>query len=180
MNVAARVCRSPDSWLWTDHSQISLKHSPTPPKCSTRAIMALINNLGIVYHQYCSSSILLGSDFEVPCHLWSQNDVIMSWLRLTATSNCFPHPYYTYTMCLSTLICCPLAYSSSLTQFYPHYLDQILRFWVIWDDVIMSWLRLTATSNYGWNRMWSSMHSMPQWLQASAIEYLSFSCNPCY
>jgi hypothetical protein len=30
---------------------------------------------------------LLGSDFEVLCHLWSQHDVIMSWLRLTATSN---------------------------------------------------------------------------------------------
>ena len=57
MNVAARVCRSPDSWPWTDHSQINLIHLPTPPKCSTRAIMALINNLGIVYHQYCSSSI---------------------------------------------------------------------------------------------------------------------------
>jgi hypothetical protein len=55
MNVAARVCRSPDSWPCTDHSQISLIHSPTPPKCSTRAIVALINNLGIVYHQYCSS-----------------------------------------------------------------------------------------------------------------------------
>ncbi len=53
-----RICISPDSWLWTDHSQISLTHSPTPPKCSTRAIMALINNLGIVYHQYCSSSYL--------------------------------------------------------------------------------------------------------------------------
>jgi hypothetical protein len=26
-------------------------------------------------------------------HLWSQHDVITSWLRLTATSNCFPHPY---------------------------------------------------------------------------------------
>jgi hypothetical protein len=51
-------CRSPDSWPWTDHSQISLIHSPTPPKCSSRAIMALINNLGIVYHQYCSSSYL--------------------------------------------------------------------------------------------------------------------------
>ena len=51
-------CRSPDSWLWTDHTQISLSHSPTPPKCSTRAIVALINNLGIVYHQYCSSSYL--------------------------------------------------------------------------------------------------------------------------
>ena len=58
MNVAARVCRSPDSWPWTDHAQISLIHSPTPPKCSTRAIVALINNLGIVYHQYCSSSYL--------------------------------------------------------------------------------------------------------------------------
>jgi hypothetical protein len=23
--------------------------------------------------------------------LWSQNDVITSWLRVTATSNCFPH-----------------------------------------------------------------------------------------
>ena len=31
-------------------------------------------------------------------HLWSQNDVIMSWLRLTATSNCFPHSYLTYNM----------------------------------------------------------------------------------
>jgi hypothetical protein len=30
---------------------------------------------------------------EVLGHLWSQNDVIMSLLRLTATSNCFPHPY---------------------------------------------------------------------------------------
>ena len=28
--------------------------------------------------------------------------------------------------CLSTLICCPLAYGSSLTQLYPPYLAQIL------------------------------------------------------
>jgi hypothetical protein len=38
-------------------------------------------------------NILLGSDFGVLGHLWSQNDAIMSWLRLTAISNCFPHPY---------------------------------------------------------------------------------------
>ena len=44
-------CRSPDSWPWSDHTQISLTYSPTPPKCSMRAIMGLINNLGIVYHQ---------------------------------------------------------------------------------------------------------------------------------
>ena len=54
------TCRPPsDTWSWTDHLQINLMHLPTPPKCSTRAIMALINNLGIVYHQYCSSSYLV-------------------------------------------------------------------------------------------------------------------------
>ncbi len=52
----------------------------------------------------------------------------MSWLRLTATSDCFPHPYYTHTKCLSTLICCPWVYISSLTQLYPLYLTQNLGF----------------------------------------------------
>ncbi len=42
--------------------------------------------------------------------------MIMSWLRLTATSNCFPHPYYTYKVFENIDICCPLAYSNSLTQ----------------------------------------------------------------
>ncbi len=83
-------------------------------------------------------------------HLLSQNDVTMSLLRLTATSNYFLHPYKTFTKCLSTLICCQQAYSSSLTQLYPHFLA--LRFLgsgslVSQNDVIASWLRLTATSN---------------------------------
>jgi hypothetical protein len=38
-------------------------------------------------------TLLLGSDFGVQGHLWSQNDVIMSWLRLTATASFFLHPY---------------------------------------------------------------------------------------
>ena len=58
---------------------------------------------------------LLGSDLTVLGHFYSQNDVITSWSRLTATSICFLHPYNTYTKCLITLICCPLAYGSSLT-----------------------------------------------------------------
>ncbi len=33
-------------------------------------------------------------------------------------------------MYLSTLIYCPLAYGSSLTQFYPPYMAQIFGFWV--------------------------------------------------
>jgi hypothetical protein len=47
-----RTSMHPASWAWTDHTQLSLPHLPTPPKCSTRANLALINNLGIVYHQY--------------------------------------------------------------------------------------------------------------------------------
>ncbi len=48
---------------------------------------------GIQHQPYTGIPTLFGSDFGVLGHLWSQNDVIMSWLRLTATSNCFPHPY---------------------------------------------------------------------------------------
>jgi hypothetical protein len=49
--------------------------------------------MGIQYQPYTVIPTLLGSDFGALGHWWSQNDVIMSWLRLTATSNCFPHPY---------------------------------------------------------------------------------------
>jgi hypothetical protein len=50
--------------------------------------------MGIKYHPYTDiPTLLLGSDFGVLGHLWSQNDMIMSWLRLTVTSNCFPPPY---------------------------------------------------------------------------------------
>jgi hypothetical protein len=48
---------------------------------------------GIEYQHYSVILTLLGSDFEALGHLRSQNDVIMSLLNLTATSNCFPHPY---------------------------------------------------------------------------------------
>jgi hypothetical protein len=50
-------------------------------------------SMGIQYQPYTVIPTQLGSDFGVLGHLWSQNDVIMSWLRLTAISNCFPYPY---------------------------------------------------------------------------------------
>jgi hypothetical protein len=51
-------------------------------------------SMGMQYQPYTViSTLLLGSDFGVLGHLLSQNDVIMLWLRLTVTSNCFPHPY---------------------------------------------------------------------------------------
>jgi hypothetical protein len=94
--------------------------------------------IGIQQQPYTVFSTLLGSsDFEVLGHLWSRNDVIMSWLRLTATSNLFPHLHYTYTTSLSTLICCASAYSNSLTHLYPSYLAQILRFFCVTCGVKM-------------------------------------------
>ncbi len=84
-------------------------------------------------------------------NLWSQKDVIMSWLRLTTTSTCVPHPYQTWTKCLSTLICCPWVYSKSLIHSCTHI--TWLKFGVSWsllwsqNVVSTSWLRLTATSH---------------------------------
>jgi hypothetical protein len=53
----------------------------------------MLSIVGIQYQPYTVIPTLLGSDFGVLGHLWSQNDVNMSCLRLIVTSNCFPHPY---------------------------------------------------------------------------------------
>jgi hypothetical protein len=50
-------------------------------------------SMGIQYQPYTVIPTLLGSDLGDLGHLLSQNDVIMSWLRLTAISNCLPYPY---------------------------------------------------------------------------------------
>ncbi len=84
-------------------------------------------------------------------HLWSQNDVMLSRLRLTATSTCFPHPSQSFTKCLSTLIWCPLAYGSSLTLSATLLGSEfgVLGHFLWWsqNDVLMSRLKKTATSN---------------------------------
>ncbi len=89
-------------------------------------------------------------------HLWSQNAVAAlhsythtTWIRFWGSGslmeskwcryvmieadshlNCFSYLSKKYSKCLSTLICCPLAYNSSLTQLYSQILAQILGFWV--------------------------------------------------
>ncbi len=51
-------------------------------------------SMGIQYQPYTViPTLLFGSDFGVLGQLWSKNDVIMSWLRLPVTSNCFPSLY---------------------------------------------------------------------------------------
>ena len=51
--------------------------------------------MGMHQKPYTVIPTLLGSDFGVLGHLWSQNDVVIEWLRLIATSNSFPHPHET-------------------------------------------------------------------------------------
>ncbi len=74
------------------------------------------------------------------------------------TSNCFPHPYYTYTKCLSTLICCPWTYSISLTNLYPPYLAHFLGFWVTCRVKMMS-----LCHDWGWKspQTASQIHTSP-------------------
>ena len=81
-------------------------------------------------------STLVGSEFGVLGHLWSQNDGIMSLLRVTATSSCFPHLFQIYTIYLITLICCPWTYISSL-NIYAH--TTWLRIWGSGSVVESKW-----------------------------------------
>ncbi len=94
-------------------------------------------------------------------HSWSQNDVILSWLRLTAPSNCVPHPYWTYTKWLSKFICYPWACSSRLTQLYPHYLGQILGYWVTCGVKMMSLFH-----GWGWQPPQTASHIHIRHLQS--------------
>ncbi len=94
---------------------------------------------------------LLVSDFGILGHLWSQNDVSMSWLRLTANSNYFLHPHHTYTKCLSTLICCPCSYGS-IKQLYPPYLAHTSWFWVTCGVKKMSLCHC-----WGWQPTWTTL-----------------------
>ncbi len=50
-------------------------------------------SMSIEQQPYTVIVTLLGSYFGALGYLWSHNDAIMSWLRLTITSNCFPNPY---------------------------------------------------------------------------------------
>ena len=95
-------------------------------------------SIGLWQQQYSVIPSVLCSDFGDLGHLWSQNDVIRSWLRLSSYWNCFMHPYKSYTMCLSTLICCRKVCGSSLTQLYRPYFAYILVIWVTCGVKMMS------------------------------------------
>jgi hypothetical protein len=63
-------------------------------------------------------------------HLWSENDAITSWLRLTSTTDCFPHPYKTYKMCLRYCFAVSRAHGCTLIPLYQLSWPQNSNFWV--------------------------------------------------
>ena len=94
-------------------------------------------------HWHTAAAFIQSYTYPTWLRLWGsgslvESNVITSWLRLRATSNCFPHPHWTYTKCLSALICCSLAYSTSQMQLYQPYLNKILGFWVTCGVKLMS------------------------------------------
>jgi hypothetical protein len=48
---------------------------------------------GIWVHAYTMTMARLAQDLGTQGHLWSRNDAIMPWLRLTSTSDHFIHPW---------------------------------------------------------------------------------------
>ncbi len=82
-------------------------------------------------------------------HLWSENDAITSWLRLTSTSDCFPHPYTTYKMCLRYYFAVSRAYGCTFILLYSKLAPDFKCLGHLWsgNDAITWWLRLICTSD---------------------------------
>ena len=90
-------------------------------------------------------------DLGIQVPLWSRNDVITSWLRLRLTSYRFPHPSLTYTKCLSHWYAVSMAFGCTHMPLHkpswPQNLGILGHLWSE-NDVIMSYLRLTYTSDH--------------------------------
>ncbi len=70
-----------------------------PPQTASRSILDIYKvfehidmlSIGIRWQHYTGIHPTWLRFWGSGSLMWSQNDVITSWLRLTATSNCFPH-----------------------------------------------------------------------------------------
>jgi hypothetical protein len=102
--------------------------------------------MGIWVHPYTVMPLQVWVNFW---KIWiglSPSDVVMSWLRLQAPTDCIQHPYHIYTKCFSILICCEWSCESTLTLLCLCR-SGVASFWIIgvWlssCDFVMSWLRL--------------------------------------
>ncbi len=97
-------------WGWyppQTGSHIHMSHI----QCAWVIGMLSQGHMGAPLYLYTSK---VGPRFWNLGHLWTENDVIASWLRLTSTIDCFTHPYKTYKMCLGYCVAVSRAYRCTL------------------------------------------------------------------
>ncbi len=92
-------------WKWCNfiivEAEIHLRLYPTSILDIYKVFEVLVCCLtSIRVHPYFSPPAMLAPDFGILGHLWSGNYAIAWWLRLTSTSDCFSHLYWTCTKCL--------------------------------------------------------------------------------
>ena len=58
------------------------------------------------------------SFYQLTCNFGGFSTCFVCWLALQTPVDCIPHPYHIYTKWFSTLICCGLAYGSTLMLIY--------------------------------------------------------------
>jgi hypothetical protein len=92
---------------------------------------------GIWVPPYTITPARLAPDLGSQGHLWSDNDVITSWLRLISTSDPFMHPYYAYTKCLSYWYAVSRAYGCTLIPLHRPSWPQIWGFRFTWGVKMM-------------------------------------------
>ncbi len=85
--------------------------------------------MGIWVHPYTVIPVQMGANFWKIGVWLSLSDVVVSWLRLQTPADCFPHPYWMYTKCFSTVTCCGWAYGCTLTLLSCAGGGQILENW---------------------------------------------------
>ncbi len=94
-----------------------------------------------------------GQDLGIQGHLWSENDVTLSCLRLIYTSDHLIHPYSTYTKCLSHRYAVSMAHEGTHIPLqqpsWPQTGPDLGIQGHLWseNDVIASCLRLISTTD---------------------------------
>ncbi len=87
-----------------------------------------------------------GPDFGNFESLWLWNDSMMTLLRQYTITVCFPHSYWIFKKCLSTIICCGRHMGAPLHSYYtgkvgPDF-GSLRSLWLLWNDGMMTLLRL--------------------------------------
>ncbi len=107
-NTKAKLAQNLDFWVSCGVEMMPLRHGWGwyPPQTGSHIRSRHTQHvwaIGMLFHRQMGAPLYQYTGQVSPSywnldHLWSENDAIASWLRLTSTSDCFPHPYKTYKM----------------------------------------------------------------------------------